>query len=107
MRRIAPGIGALLLAIVTACTAPAPPGAERTTASAPAGTPASLALRGQVEVAHSPGTQDVVAEVRRQAAARCPTGFIIRSLHTGTPTPGEITARLLPFEAVVDCTPPA
>jgi hypothetical protein len=80
---------------------------EGTTSSGAAGTVGSLALRGQVVVARPPGIQDAVEQVRREAAARCPGGFMIRSLRTDDPPPtSDFYYRLRTYEALVDCNPP-
>lgn len=97
----------LAIAVLTAgCarqpTAPAAPGAAEAT-----GTAGHLAVRGQVMITHPPGTEDALAMVRREAAARCPGGYTIQSLHTSAPATGDFTVGLLNYQAVVDCTAPA
>ena len=82
-------------------------GPEATASSGAAGTMGALALRGQVVVAHPPGVRDAVDQVRREAAARCPGGFMIRSLSTDdTPPTSDFYYRLRNYEALVDCNPP-
>jgi hypothetical protein len=67
----------------------------------------ALALRGQVIVSHPPGTREAVEQLRRDAAARCPDGFVIRRLRTGdVPPNGEYPSHIMTYDALVDCNPP-
>jgi len=106
MRGIWLGLGACLA--IAACSHPvetAP--ANAVTSSGAAGSVGEIALRGQVIVAHPPGTQDAVAEVQREARARCPGGFAIRNLRTAdVPPTSDFVYRMQNYEAVVDCNPP-
>jgi hypothetical protein len=105
MRFIRLGLGAALL--VASCAqqpVPAasgtPPSVESSGSSGPAG---HFGLRGQVMISHPPGNEDALAMVRREATARCPGGFVIRSLHTDAPATGDFTVGLLNYQAAVDC----
>jgi hypothetical protein len=81
-------------------------GPEATTSSGSAGIVTQLSLQGQVPVAHPPGTRDAVDQVRREAAARCPGGFVIRSLRTDdAPSASDFLYHTQTYQAVVDCNP--
>jgi hypothetical protein len=104
MRFIRLGLGAALF--VASCaqqppTAPAPSAAVESSGSA--GPASHFGLHGQVMISHPPGNEDALAMVRREATARCPGGFVIRSLHTDAPATGDFTLGLLNYQAVVDC----
>ncbi|MEJ0068756.1 MAG: hypothetical protein WDO24_08560 [Pseudomonadota bacterium] len=112
MRNVWLGLGIVLA--VAACELrqenPAPAasnGVESSGTNGSGGGIGRLALHGQVVVAHPPGTQDAVEMVRREASARCPAGFEIRSLHTTAPQSVEFADRLLNYQAEVDCAPAA
>jgi hypothetical protein len=85
---------------VAACAPRAEP--DGVAASGSSGMVGALALRGQVVVSHPPGTREAVEQLRREAAVRCPDGFVIRRLHTGELAPTNI----MTYEAVIDCNPP-
>lgn len=61
-------------------------------------------LRGQVPIATPPGTRDANEKVRREAAARCPDGFVIRSMQTRPPANPNLVNRTIDYDAVVACT---
>ncbi|MBI3516293.1 MAG: hypothetical protein HY060_19865 [Proteobacteria bacterium] len=106
MRGIGLGLG-ILLAVAACGRHPetAPPDAVTTSGSS--GMVGALALRGQVVVAHPPGTRDAIDQLRREAAARCPDGFVIRSLRTGdAPPASEFLYHVVTYDAVVECNPP-
>jgi len=105
MRGIWLGIGICLT--IAACGHPPETAPNAVTASGAAGSVGEIALRGQVVVTRPPDSEAAVAEVRREAAMRCPGGFAIRSLHTtDVPPVSDFLYRLENYQAVVDCNPP-
>jgi hypothetical protein len=106
MRGIWLGLGMILA--VAACSQRTQTAAtDATTSSGGAGTVGALALRGQVVVSHPPGTQEAVEQVRREAMAHCPGGFVIRSLRTDeAPPTSDFHYRVRTYDAMVDCSPP-
>ena len=104
MQRLAILWGAALL---VAASAPLAPVSAATPDVRPGvGGVTSLALHGQVVVAHPPGRIDAINEVRRVAAARCPGGFLLRSVKTERPDAADFTDHLLNYDAVIDCGGP-
>jgi len=105
MRFIRLGLGAALL--VAACAQPPAPTVAGPSPAAESsgsnGAASHFGLHGQVMISHPPGNEDALAMVRHEAAARCPNGFMIRSLHTDAPATGDFTVGLLNYQAVVDC----
>jgi hypothetical protein len=91
-----------LAALVAACAPRAEPDA---TAGGP-GAGNAFSLRGQVPIAYPPGTRDATEKVRREAAERCPGGFVIRSLNTSQPASPQFVDRTINYDAVVACTAP-
>jgi hypothetical protein len=77
---------------------------QRPEAETAAASPGAFTLRGQVPIAQPPGTRDATEKVRRDAAQRCPSGFVIRSLHTSPPANATLVDRLISYDAVVECS---
>lgn len=95
MRLVAIGVG--VAALVAGC-APREQTGEMTPGDG------GFALRGQVPIASPPGTRDATEKVRREAAVRCPDGFVIRSLQTYQPANPDLVNRTINYDAVVACT---
>ncbi len=106
MRGIKLAVGIILAVAACSHRSDVPP-AQAVSASGSSGMVGALALRGQVVVAHPPGTRDAVDHLRREAAARCPEGFVIRSLHTGdVPPTSDFLYHVVTYDAVVECNAP-
>jgi hypothetical protein len=111
MRRLPILWGAALLA--AACTphpdtlVQAPATGVESSGSPATGGVTSVALHGQVVVAHPPGRRDAIEEVQRVAKTRCPGGYLLRSMRTRPPVAGELaTDHLVIYDAVIDCGGP-
>jgi hypothetical protein len=93
------GIGLCVLALAGCGSAGAP------TSSGSTGVDA-FAVRGQAVIAHPPGDRDANEQVRREAAARCPDGFVMRSFKTSQPSNAEFVNHVINYDALVECSPP-
>lgn len=87
-------IGACLVALVGACSE-----RPQTEAAAAGG----ISLRGQVPIVHPPGDRDAMAKVRQEAAERCPSGFVIKSLNVSQAAAVQFQNRVVNYDAVVEC----
>jgi hypothetical protein len=70
------------------------------------GTVGAFAVRGQAVIAHPPGIRDANEQARREAAARCPDGFVIRSFKTSQPSTLAFVDHVINYDAVVECSAP-
>jgi hypothetical protein len=99
MRALGIGVCAAVLLVVTGC-------AERPESSGSAGSVGAFAVRGQAVIAHPPGIRDASEQARREAAARCPDGFVIRSFKTSQPSTLAFTDHVINYDAMVECGAP-
>ncbi|MBV8166497.1 MAG: hypothetical protein JO021_06860 [Alphaproteobacteria bacterium] len=70
------------------------------------GSPGAFVVRGQAVIAHPPGDRDANEQARREAAARCPDGFVMRSFKTRPPSTLTFVDHVIDYEAVVTCAGP-
>src|SRR3954465_4122106 len=70
------------------------------------GTVGAFVVRGQAVIAHPPGDRDANVQARREAAARCPDGFVMRSFKTRQPSTMTFVDHVINYEATVECSPP-
>lgn len=98
MRALGIGVCAAVL-LVAGCAA-------RPESSGSAGTVGAFAVRGQAVIAHPPGTRDASEQARREAGARCPDGFVVRSFKTSQPTDSTFRDRVINYDAMIECSAP-
>jgi hypothetical protein len=93
-------MGVCLVALVAGCGPRAEP------LGGASGTVGAFVVRGQAVIAHPPGDRDANEQARREAAMRCPDGFVMRSFKTSQPSTMTFVNHVINYEATVECSPP-
>ncbi len=94
------GVALCVAALVGAC------GPRDEPISGASGTVGAFVVRGQAVIAHPPGDRDANEQARREAAARCPDGFVMRSFKTSQPSTMTFVDHVINYEARVECVAP-
>src|SRR5205823_9623351 len=94
------GISACVAALLAGC------GPRDEPLGGASGSVGAFLVRGQAVIAHPPGDRDANEQARREAAARCPDGFVMRSFKTSQPSDATFLYHVINYQARVECVAP-